>query len=96
MTRPEVTGRSSHNPGSRPTDPYSARGPPVAYTIPEFCAAHRISRAQYYVLRNKGLGPDETRLLGKVIITEESAARWRKRHTARARSRVSGGETAVP
>jgi hypothetical protein len=83
MARPEVTGRNPHNLGGRT----------VAYTIPEFCVAHRLSRAQYYVLRNKGLGPDETRLLGKVIITEESAARWRRRHTARPRSRMAGSET---
>jgi hypothetical protein len=62
-----------------------AHGPPDAYTILEFCKAHRISRAQYYVLRDKGLGPDEARLLGRVIITKESAARWRKMRTARSR-----------
>jgi hypothetical protein len=63
------------------------RGPPVplsikAYTIPEFCAAHRISRAHYYILRKCGLGPDEAELLGRKIITEESAAEWRRKRTA--------------
>jgi hypothetical protein len=52
-----------------------------ASSIPEFCRQHSISRAQYYVLRKKGLGPDEMRLLGKVLISREAAARWRKKHT---------------
>jgi hypothetical protein len=86
MAPPEVTGRGPHKRGAQSVpEPYYARGPPDAYTIVEFCRQHRISRAQYYVLRNKGLAPDETRLLGRVIITKESAARWRRKHTAPSR-----------
>ena len=40
--------------------------------------AHRISRSTYYNLRKQGLGPDEARVLDRVIITMEAAARWRK------------------
>jgi hypothetical protein len=79
MAPPEVS-RDPHKRGGRSAELF-ARAPPVAYSILEFCAAHRISKAQYYVLRNKGLGPDETRLGGRVIITAESAAHWRKKHT---------------
>jgi hypothetical protein len=66
------------------------RGPPAqlslrAYTIPEFCAVHRISRAHYYILRKCGLGPDEAELLGRKIITEEAAAEWRLMRTTRSR-----------
>jgi hypothetical protein len=53
-----------------------------AFTIPEFCTAHRISRAFYYTLRSRGLAPDEAELLGRKIITHEAAARWRKQRTA--------------
>jgi hypothetical protein len=60
---------------------------PAAYSIGEFCEAHRISKAQYYVLKARGLAPDECRLIGRVIITKEAAARWRKKHTAPAQVR---------
>lgn len=50
----------------------------AAYTIPEFCDAHRISEALYYKARAAGLGPREKRVLTKVIITEEAAAEWRE------------------
>jgi predicted DNA-binding transcriptional regulator AlpA len=58
--------------------------PRAALTIKEFCAAHGISRAQYYRLKKQGYAPDETRFGedGKIVlITEESARKWRKRHT---------------
>jgi hypothetical protein len=59
-----------------------ARPEVPAFTIPEFCAAHRISRAFYYTLRSRGLAPDEAELLGRKIITHEAATRWRKQRTA--------------
>jgi hypothetical protein len=67
-TRPEITGRAIGV---------------EAYNVKEFCKAHGISRSQFYVLRKKGLGPDEMRLLGRVLISRESASRWRKKHTIR-------------
>jgi hypothetical protein len=33
-------------------------------TIIEFCRIERLSKASYYNLRNRGLGPDELRLPG--------------------------------
>jgi hypothetical protein len=65
MARPEVTGRA---PADR-----------AAFTIPEFCEAHRISRAHYYVIKKAGLGPREMRVLNRVIITVEAARDWRLR-----------------
>jgi hypothetical protein len=64
MAKPEVTGRG----------PTTER---AAYTIPEFCVAHRISESFYYKIRPLGLGPRETRKGDKVIISSESAADWR-------------------
>ena len=39
-----------------------SRGPPIpvnAFTVLEFCASHRISRARYYELKTLGLAPVE-------------------------------------
>ncbi len=83
MAPAEVTGQK---PNERPQDPRGnpnrVRAPPsldrAAYTIPEFCAAHRFSRSHYYNLKGRGLGPDEIRLGDRVLITVEAAIRWRK------------------
>lgn len=47
------------------------------YTVKEFCARHRIGLSTYYRIRADGRGPDEFRVGTKVLITKESAARWR-------------------
>jgi hypothetical protein len=50
-----------------------------AFTIPEFCLAHKLSRAGYYALKAKGQGPDETQFTprGKITVSKESAQKWR-------------------
>lgn len=53
--------------------------PRVAYTVPEFCAAHRVSLSMYYKMRAAGKGPREGHAGTKVIITHESAANWREK-----------------
>jgi hypothetical protein len=58
----------------------------AAYSIAEFCDAHRISRAHYYTLKRLGEGPDEARAGDRVIITMESAARWRRQREKAARA----------
>jgi hypothetical protein len=84
MARLDVAGSSPKKRKKRD------RGPPThAFSIGEFCDAHRISRAQYYKLKARGLAPAETRVLDKVIITSESAAAWRRKHTARAQARAA-------
>jgi hypothetical protein len=50
----------------------------AAYSIPEFCTAHRICEAFYYKLRNAGLGPREMRAMRKVTISVEAATEWRR------------------
>jgi hypothetical protein len=57
---------------SQPTNP------PIAFTIPEFCAAHRFGPAHYYKLKQEGLGPREIKLGTRTIITAEAAAEWRR------------------
>jgi hypothetical protein len=49
-----------------------------AYSIGEFCRRHSISQGTYYNLRNAGKGPQEGKVLGRVLITKESAQDWRK------------------
>jgi hypothetical protein len=66
-------------------------GPPShAFTIQEFCDAHRISRSQYYELKKRGKAPAETSALGKILITTESAARWRQKLPKRKRLASTG------
>jgi hypothetical protein len=63
------------------------RGPPVpaaAYSIREFCAAHRLSESMYFKLRNQGLGPDEMSIGSRRIISFEAAERWRREREAAA------------
>ena len=62
--RPEVTGRGV---------------PRMGFTIEEFSRAHGFSRATYYNMKKRKQGPDEMWVCGKIIITTEAAARWRKR-----------------
>jgi hypothetical protein len=63
----------------------SIRCPPVpaaAYSIREFCAAHRLSESMYFKLRNQGLGPDEMSVGSRRIISFEAAERWRRAREA--------------
>jgi hypothetical protein len=77
MARPEVSGRRI----------FATAEP--SKTIVEFCESERISRSKYYGMKKTGNAPDETRVDGVIRITPESHARWRRRHTARARARAS-------
>lgn len=50
----------------------------VAYTVPEFCEAHRLSLSMYYKLRLNKKGPRESHAGSKVTISFDNAAAWRK------------------
>ena len=79
--RPEVTARK---PGLTTRSDDTSAGaicPPVAYTIAEFCDAHRISVALYYELKRSGRGPREIHLNTRRVISAEAAAEWRARST---------------
>jgi predicted site-specific integrase-resolvase len=54
----------------------------LAFTIKEFCDAHRISRSHFYEMEKKGLAPVITNLNGKLIILAEAAATWRRKRLA--------------
>jgi hypothetical protein len=55
------------------------RGPPThAFSVDEFCDAHRLSKAQYYELRKQGLTPTEMAVGRRRIISHEAAEQWRR------------------
>jgi hypothetical protein len=50
----------------------------AAYTVSEFCTAHRISRSKLYQLWTAGAGPRFIQIGTKRIISTEAAADWRR------------------
>ena len=58
--------------------------PRAAFTIAEFCDAHRISRSKLYQLFDAGNGPRVMRIGTKVLITADAAADWRREREAEA------------
>jgi hypothetical protein len=49
-------------------------------TLDQFCFAENISPSTYYKLRNKGLAPEEQRLLDNIVrITPDSRRAWQER-----------------
>ena len=50
----------------------------VAFTVSEFCEAHRISRSKLYQLWSCDLGPRFIQIGTKKIITTEAALNWRR------------------
>ena len=49
-----------------------------AYSIAEFCHAHRISRATFYNLQTAGKAPRTMKVGGRVLVSKEAAADWRR------------------
>jgi hypothetical protein len=49
----------------------------LVFTINEFCAEHRISRAHLYALWAAGRGPKRKKAGHRTLITGEAAAEWR-------------------
>ena len=78
--RPEVPGRRVFESAS-----------PVAFTVKEFCAAHRISVSYYYELKKLGRAPREIMLGTRRIISAEAAAEWRRRMEALASTKLNRG-----
>jgi hypothetical protein len=81
MTRPEAT---SKKPPLKPADL-------DCFSIAEFCRRHGVSVQTYYKLRGEGLMPDEIRLGTRVLISRESAARWRAAREAATAADPFGG-----
>jgi hypothetical protein len=60
------------------TNTSAQEGARAAFTVAEFCTAHRISRTKLYQLWRAGFGPRVIRIGAKLIITNEAAADWRR------------------
>ena len=86
MVSPEVTDCASGEIASAEQSPERKRrelgSPSHAFTIQEFCDAHRLSRSQFYELEKRRLAPVVTDLGGKFVIMSEAAAAWRRRRIA--------------
>jgi len=57
-------------------------GARCAFTVAEFCEAHRISRSWLYAEWKGGRGPKVKLIGSKKIITAEAAAAWRNADAA--------------
>jgi hypothetical protein len=53
-----------------------------SFSVPEFCARNGISEGFYRKLRARGLGPDETRILDRIVITDDDEANWLRQRKA--------------
>lgn len=62
-------------------EPESSR---AAFTVNEFCRAHRISRSALYALWRAGIGPRYISVGIKKLISFEAAAAWRREREAAA------------
>jgi hypothetical protein len=71
MARPEVTGRKQ----SAVTDDADA------FSVGEFCRRHRISPQLFYKFKDQM--PVTFRIGTRVLISRESAARWRAERAAK-------------
>jgi hypothetical protein len=61
----------------------SARHKPgMVHNIPSFCKNNDISQTTYFSLKRKGRGPREIELDGRIIITPEAEADWRREREA--------------
>jgi hypothetical protein len=56
----------------------AAQPPLAAFSVSEFCDAHRISRALFYILQREGAGPAVMKVRGRTLISCEAAASWRR------------------
>jgi hypothetical protein len=56
--------------------------PRRSWSKAEFCARHGISEGLYDKLKKLGLGPDETELLNRVIITDTAEDKWLEERAA--------------
>lgn len=68
--------RLEHSPSAQTGD--SRETGRAAYTVSEFCDAHRVSRSKLYQLWAAGVGPRFIQIGTKKIITIEAARDWRR------------------
>ena len=64
----------------------------AAFTVAEFCEAHRLSRSYLYKIWAAGTGPRIMRVGSKVLISIEAAEDWRR---AREAAAAAAGEAKI-
>ena len=52
---------------------------PLAFTVPEFCKAFKLSRGRYHELTQAGLGPRTYRIASKEYVAQKAALEWQQR-----------------
>jgi hypothetical protein len=67
----------------------------AAFTIPSFCKNNGISESLYYTLKRQDKGPREIELGGRIIITPEAEADWRREREAETAARRREREAAA-
>jgi hypothetical protein len=79
MARAEITGRKARATAKASSEPPPIRGPPpLAFSIREFCQAHRISEAMYFKMQAAGSAPRTMTVGRRKLISIEAAAEWRR------------------
>jgi predicted DNA-binding transcriptional regulator AlpA len=53
----------------------------AAFTVPEFCQRHSLSRSKFYELLKDGLAPASFKLGRKRLIAVEAETEWRQKMT---------------
>jgi len=66
----------------RPNERSKNRKPGDLHTIASFCIANAFSQSKYYDLKRKGKGPREIEIDGRILITPEAEADWRREREA--------------
>jgi hypothetical protein len=84
MARKAATGKKADGEKEKSVTQQPPPAFATAFTISEFCRAHRMSETHYYELKKNGQGPDEMVAGRRRIISFEAAARWRKAREAAA------------
>jgi len=54
----------------------------LAFSVPEFCVSHGISRSGFYNLLLRGDGPNVMRGGRRIVISREAAEEWRRAREA--------------
>jgi hypothetical protein len=62
-------------------------------SLNDFCDRHGISRASFYLLKKAGEAPRLMQVGGRVLISREAAAAWRReREAAQLKKSTRGGD----
>jgi hypothetical protein len=81
----KVTDKKERTPGEWRKPPAQA----AAFSIGEFCRAHRLSPSMFFKLKAEGLGPREMQVGRRTLISVEAAAEWRRAREAEAAATVA-------